>query len=229
MTTVVNIKNSDYDIYIGRGRCSKTNELSEWGNPFTHIKDGSTLAAYIVPTRQQAIESHYTYLRNRLLTDKFLLERLLLESDNTAYRMLVKNFSDTDINTISEQVGLEALMSQDGKISAKDYTRLLRVLYLASYVDEEHSQFLLTLMQDSEFKNFIRAGLPSEVPYSHKWGTNVGVQVYSDSGIVYVEDRPFMISVMIQAKGDDQKENESKANALMKEIGQKTYEYIKNY
>jgi hypothetical protein len=84
-------------------------------------------------------------------------------------------------------------------------------------------------MQDSEFKNFIKAGLPPEVPFSHKWGTNIGVQVYSDSGIVYVEDRPYMISIMIQAKGDDQKENESKANALMREIGQKTYDYIKNY
>ncbi len=78
MTTVVNIKNSDYDIYIGRGRCQKTNELSEWGNPFTHIKDGITLASYVVPTRKEAIDSHYTYLRNKLLTDKFLLEKLKL-------------------------------------------------------------------------------------------------------------------------------------------------------
>lgn len=160
---------------------------------------------------------------------KFLLERLLLQSDNTAYRMLTKNFTKNEINEISEEVGLEELLVQGGKISAKDYTRLLRVLYTASYINEEHSQFLLELMQESEFKNFIRAGLPPETPFSHKWGTNIAFQVYSDSGIVYVENRPYMISVMIQGKSDDQEENELKSNALMKEIGQKTYEYINSY
>lgn len=160
---------------------------------------------------------------------KFLLERLLLQSDNTAYRMLTKNFINNEINEISEQVGLEELVIQGGKISAKDYTRLLRVLYIASYLNEEHSQFILELMQESEFSNFIRAGLPKEVPFSHKWGTNIAFQVYSDSGIVYVENRPYMISVMIQGKSEDQEENELKSNALMEEIGQKTYEYISNH
>lgn len=80
MTTVVNIKQSDFDIYIGRGKCPKTNELSEWGNPYTHIKDGITLAAYIVPSRKDAIEKHYWYLKNKLDTDKFLLERFKLLS-----------------------------------------------------------------------------------------------------------------------------------------------------
>lgn len=78
MTTVVNIKHEDFDIYIGRGRCPKTNELSEWGNPYTHIKDNATLATHIVPTRKEAIELHYMDLRNRLVTDKFLLERFKL-------------------------------------------------------------------------------------------------------------------------------------------------------
>lgn len=160
---------------------------------------------------------------------KFLLERLLLQSDNTAYRMLTKNFTKNEINEISEEVGLEELVVQGGKISAKDYTRLLRVLYISSYLTEEHSQYILELLQESEFSNFIRAGLPKEVPFSHKWGTNIAFQVYSDSGIVYLENRPYMISVMIQGKSDNQKENETKANALMKEIGQKTYEYLNNY
>lgn len=157
---------------------------------------------------------------------KFLLERLLLESDNTAYRMLLKNFTEQELNDIGTAIGLEQFFSEGGKVSAKDYSRLFRVLYLAAYVNEEHSQFLLRLLQDSEFKNFIKAGLPAEVPYAHKWGTNLAIDVFADAGIVYVEGRPYMISVMIQGKGESSDVNQQKAGQLMKEIGQKTYEFI---
>ncbi len=55
-TKVVNLKNEDYDVYIGRG--------SKWGNPFTHIKDKKTLAEHIVNTREEAIEKYREYIIN---------------------------------------------------------------------------------------------------------------------------------------------------------------------
>ena len=45
---VVNKYKSEYDVYIGRG--------SPWGNPFTHIKDKTTKAEFIVDTREESIE-----------------------------------------------------------------------------------------------------------------------------------------------------------------------------
>lgn len=41
------------DYYIGRG--------SILGNPYTHIKDGSTKAKYVVSTRENAIELYNNY------------------------------------------------------------------------------------------------------------------------------------------------------------------------
>lgn len=160
---------------------------------------------------------------------KFLLERLLLESDNTAYEMLIKNFSDDDLNTIGEAIGLDQFFTENGKVSAKDYSRLFRILYLAAYLNEDHSQFLLKLMQDSEFKRFVRAGVPESVAFSHKWGTNLLVNVYADAGIVYIDQRPYMISVMIEGKNGDAKINEQKAHELMKEIGERSYNFISQY
>lgn len=157
---------------------------------------------------------------------KFLLERLLLESDNTAYRMLIRNFTTDELNSIGEAIGLDQFFNEGGKVSAKDYSRLFRVLYLAAYVNEEHSQFLLKLMQDSEFKNFIRAGVPLEIPFAHKWGTNLAIGVFADAGIVYIDQRPFLISVMIQGKNGTADANQAKANALLSEIGAQTYQYI---
>jgi len=55
-TTVVNMKDDEYDVYIGRG--------SKWGNPYTHIKNKSTKAEFIVETRQEAILKYREYIKN---------------------------------------------------------------------------------------------------------------------------------------------------------------------
>ncbi len=52
LTTVVNLKNSDYDVYIGRG--------SKWGNPYSHKTN--TKAKFIVSSRKEAIGSYRKYL-----------------------------------------------------------------------------------------------------------------------------------------------------------------------
>ena len=62
MNRVVNLYHEPYDVFIGRG--------SKWGNPFTHIKDKTTLADVIVETREEAIESYRKYLeQNQELLD----------------------------------------------------------------------------------------------------------------------------------------------------------------
>ena len=53
---VVHFKKEKYDIYCGRP--------SKWGNPFTHIQDGRTIAKYIVSSRQKAIEAYREWLLN---------------------------------------------------------------------------------------------------------------------------------------------------------------------
>ena len=53
-TTVVHCKKKPYDVYIGRP--------SKWGNPFTHINDGKTLAKYVVGSREEAIEAYRKWI-----------------------------------------------------------------------------------------------------------------------------------------------------------------------
>lgn len=53
-TSVVHCKKDKYDVYIGRP--------SKWGNPYTHIMNKQTKAAYVVGTRIDAIESYRKYL-----------------------------------------------------------------------------------------------------------------------------------------------------------------------
>lgn len=54
LTSVVHCKKDGYDVYIGRP--------SKWGNPFTHLSDRKTRAAFIVQSREEAIERYKEYL-----------------------------------------------------------------------------------------------------------------------------------------------------------------------
>ena len=58
-TVIVNVKNSDYDIYIGRGFDSI------WGNPYTHISDKKTAAKFIVKSREDAISKYRDWILNQ--------------------------------------------------------------------------------------------------------------------------------------------------------------------
>lgn len=54
---VVHCKKSQYDVYIGRP--------SKWGNPFSHLDDGKTLALYKVKTRNEAIEKYGDWIKTQ--------------------------------------------------------------------------------------------------------------------------------------------------------------------
>ena len=56
-TRVVNINKEGYDVLI----CRPT----EWGNPYTHIKDRKTQAQYIVDSRDEAIEKYRHWIKQQ--------------------------------------------------------------------------------------------------------------------------------------------------------------------
>ena len=53
---VVHCKKELFDVYIGRP--------TKWGNPFTHLKDGKTLAKFVVVSRDKAVEAYYEWITN---------------------------------------------------------------------------------------------------------------------------------------------------------------------
>lgn len=56
-TRVVNIYNEPCDVLVNRS--------TEWGNPFTHVKDKKTKAKFIVKTRKEAIEKYREWIINQ--------------------------------------------------------------------------------------------------------------------------------------------------------------------
>lgn len=53
-TQIVHCRREKYDVYIGRP--------SEWGNPYTHIKDKTTKAQFVTKTREEAISNYREWI-----------------------------------------------------------------------------------------------------------------------------------------------------------------------
>lgn len=157
------------------------------------------------------------------LTIENLIREMLLNSDNTAYLMILRNLEPDEFKNTQNHLGLQDFFSQDGKISAKNYSVILRALHSASYLTQEDSNKLIKIMAETKFKEYLGGPIPENVVFSHKIGVSREEGVHLDAGIVYIPDRPYLLSVMIQTGDKDL------ASKKMYEISEKVYNYIANY
>ncbi|MFZ2310790.1 MAG: serine hydrolase [Patescibacteria group bacterium] len=157
------------------------------------------------------------------ITIENLVREMLVNSDNTAYTMILRNLEPEEFITTQKSLGLDSFFSNEGKISAKNYTVILRALYNSSYLEEANSEKLIKMMANSEINDFLSKGLPGDVAFSHKVGISDEKNVYLDAGIVYLPNRPYFLIVMVNTP------DENKAKSEMKEISEKVYSYISNY
>ncbi len=68
------MREPDYDVYIGRGRCPQTGKQGRWGNPFSHKEE--SVARYRVATRQEAVEAHKIWLWRQINEGRITIEEL---------------------------------------------------------------------------------------------------------------------------------------------------------
>lgn len=152
-----------------------------------------------------------------------LVEEMITNSDNTAQNIIRRNLVVADYLAFQSEVGLEDLYNDQGYVSAKEYSRVLRVLYTSSFLKRSNSEKILEYMANSNFHDYLSQGLPTDMKFAHKYGENREQSIFADSGIVYVKDKPYMITVLLKGK-DSTDETRQWAVNLMKEISIKAYE-----
>ncbi|MCW3121357.1 MAG: hypothetical protein JWQ38_849 [Flavipsychrobacter sp.] len=152
-----------------------------------------------IPT--QTYETH-AINPGRTYTVRELLHSMIAYSDNNATNLLNKNAdmhlfrkTFTDLNIPEPDMA-----DRDFQISAKRYSRFLIVLYNASYLSRSSSELALQLLSECDFKDGMVKDLPTNIPVAHKfgeWGNNkLNQHVLSESGIVYYNDKPYLLTVM---------------------------------
>lgn len=165
----------------------------------------------------------YKEKTNTTFSIEELVRRSLSDSDNTAHFILVRNLEMEEINDVYTHIGLKDFMDTDGRISAKRYAVIFRALYNSSYLSEENSQKLLSYLSRSEFKNYLQSALPDDIIFSHKIGIDREKELYLDSGIIYLKNRPYLLTMMVKSA------SEESAKKIMKDVSGKVYDYVKDY
>jgi len=158
-----------------------------------------------------------------LFTIEELAKQMLINSDNTAYFVLLNNLDPNELVKVQNYLGLYDFVSDDLRISAKKYAPILRSLFSATYLSVENSEKILNWMSESNFNDYLAGGLPPATKFSHKIGVEDEKRSYLDAGIVYLPNRPYILIAMVKNYDANQ------ADAIMRDVSQRVYNYMLNY
>lgn len=152
-------------------------------------------------TANQIIKPSQTLVFGTKYAIKELIYRMIVYSDNNAFTYLTKIVDPVQFDKVYSNLRLQnpRVIKDDEFLSVQTYESFFRILYNASYVTREASQWALDLLSKSEFKAGLVAGVPPEVKVSHKFGekseSEDAVQLH-DCGIVYYPRHPYLLCVM---------------------------------
>jgi beta-lactamase class A len=135
---------------------------------------------------------------------KELLHYMIADSDNSATVLLTSSMEFEVFRKMFVDLGLQEPkpVDNDFKITAKEYSMFMKALYNASYLNIQNSEYALSMLSQSEFKEGILKNLPSSLSVAHKFGEagNVNEHQLHESGIIYLDGNNYMITVMTKGK-----------------------------
>lgn len=167
------------------------------------------------------------------------LEETLIDSDNTAHFVLLRNIDASELEDTYLHLGMDDIIDglkkapkdreYDNRITAKRYTIFFRSLYNATFLSPEYSELFLNILERAP-KEYLNLGMPETIRFVHKTGIRTDERVWADSGIVYIPGRPYLITVMVQQKGVHEGEMDAETNekvkAIFKGIAEDVYSYV---
>jgi beta-lactamase class A len=165
------------------------------------------------------------------ITNRDLAQFMVAVSDNTAANILIDRVGMENVNAVLRGLGLIKTMLRrkmmdfaaakrgDENVSTpQEMARLLEGTYKGKVLNKElNEQFIKQLSTLKE--SYIPHNLPAGVQVANKPGNLQSVR--TDSGIVFVKDRPFAISVMTTNARD-----ERAAERAISEIALEAYHYF---
>jgi beta-lactamase class A len=138
-----------------------------------------------------------------------LLQLMMIDSDNTATVMMIETLGKPQINKRmtqdlglkNTQLGTADLLHADGLnwTSAHDMARLLIHLYNGAVISPFWDAHMLGIMRQNHYRWGLPHDLPQTIPVANKTGT-LG-HVAHDAGIVYYQDRPYVLSIFLSGPG----------------------------
>lgn len=153
-----------------------------------------------------------TLQEGRSYTVTELLREMMVNSNETATKILRENIPESYLKQVYSELGLtlEWNRQMTDDISLKEYSSFFRILYNAAYLTPKTSEFALSLLTETDFKEGIVYWVPASIQVANKFWERVyqsptGGKTYQihDCGVVYYKKYPYMIC--IASRGVDEK------------------------
>jgi beta-lactamase class A len=165
------------------------------------------------------------------ITNRDLAQFMVAVSDNTAANILIDRVGKDSVNAMLRGLGLTKTMlrrkmmdfvaarrGEENVSTPHEMAQLLEAIYKGSILNKElNEQFIKQLSTLKE--SYIPHDLPPGVQVANKPGNLQNVR--TDSGIVFLKDRPFATSVMTADA-----HNERAAERAISEIALEAYHYF---
>jgi beta-lactamase class A len=157
---------------------------------------------------------------------------MIVLSDNTATNLVLDRVGIDSVNAFLTQNGFSATrlnrrMMDSAAMAAgrenlstpDEMSCLLDALYRGKLLDEAHTKLALQILAFPKVTP-LSLGLPDSIPHADKPGALAGVR--TDSGIVLLAGRPYVLCVMINHAAND-----GAAENLIAQISRATFNYFK--
>jgi beta-lactamase class A len=155
-------------------------------------------------------EQTFQLAENKSYSIKDLLGYMIEYSNDDATHLIMENLNRQVYAKLFTDLGIKPLAQDskkgDNQMNIFDYSKFFRVLYNSSYINDEYSEFALSLLTKSAFKNgFLKNADPATVVAHHNstLSMNKGHELH-EVGIFYVEDQPYFLGVMTRGKDMNQ-------------------------
>jgi len=166
------------------------------------------------------------------VTNHDLAQFVVAVSDNAATNVLIDRVGMQNVNATMRSLGLTKTMlrrkmmdvaaarrGDENVATPQEMARLLEAIYKGKVLNKELTDQFIKQLRTLKKDSYLSYELPAAVELADKPGTLDGVR--NDSGIVFAQNRPFVISVMTAYDRD-----EKAAERAISEVALEAYHYF---
>ena len=162
------------------------------------------------PVNQELIPSKVNLDPNKGYYIQDLLRMMIVHSNNDATATIAQRVRVNEYGNMFNELGLTAMTGNskdfEYQISPKDYSKFMRILYNASYLNRKNSAYCLDMLNHTEYRNGFLRFMPANHSCAHKFGvsfTKSETTQFHESGIFYLDAQSYILTVMTEGYDAD--------------------------
>jgi beta-lactamase class A len=139
-----------------------------------------------------------------------LIDAAIADSNNDAVTLLFEVFDKKLYEEMFSEIGVSVPDITDTyyQFTATDFSKFFRILYNATYLNHDNSEYCMNLLLRCNFMKGITRDLPNSVKVAHKFGerytADAKLTQFHEAGVVYAGGKPYVISIMTEGLNHDQ-------------------------